>query len=121
MTEDPKMYLVIFLNQDRYEFVSSLHPTRAEAELAFVALMREHNVCHAPWGDWDYAKDGLPPKTLWHHRMADANGEEVHMYTVGLDGERAEELYMKWPDEETTAGEIKAVALLGSFGREDAA
>ena len=47
------MYLVLFLDQDAYQFVMSLHSTRAAAEAAFEALLRRFVI-----------EDGeaLPPK-----------------------------------------------------------
>ena len=36
------MYLALFLKQDAYQFVMSLHSTRAAAEAAYEALLRHY-------------------------------------------------------------------------------
>ena len=70
------MYLVHFLNQDNYEFVVSLHSTRAAAEAAYEALLRRYVI-----------EDGedLPPKATWHV-LSDNNGEGVHLYESNATG-----------------------------------
>ena len=47
------MYLVLFLDQDNYEFIASLHSTRPAAEAAFEALLRRFIVAD---------DEALPPK-----------------------------------------------------------
>ena len=49
------MFLVIFLDQDNYEFNVSLHPSLGAAEAAFEALMREFVIAPA---------EPYPPKRL---------------------------------------------------------
>ena len=51
------MYLTIFLDANRYEFVTSLHLNLAAAEAAYEDLLREFVL-----------EDGepLPPKADWH-------------------------------------------------------
>lgn len=75
-----EMFLVHFLDQNSYEFVMSLHSTRAAAKAAYEALLRRFVV-----------EEGqpLPPKGEWD-ALFDDNGEGVHLYRVTCDGEPAE-------------------------------
>jgi hypothetical protein len=79
------MYLALFLNQDSYEFIVSLHSTRAAAEAAYEASLRRYVI----------AKDGedLPPKATWHV-LSDNNGEGVHLYRIECDGGLGEEIFL---------------------------
>jgi hypothetical protein len=78
------MFLVIFLDANRYEFNVSLHATLAAAEAAYEALLQEFVL-----------EDGedLPPKEEWHAACDDC-GEGVHIFQVELDGGPAEEIFL---------------------------
>ena len=87
------MYLVHFFDQDNYEFVMSLHSTRAAAEAAYEALLRHYVI-----------EDGedLPPKATWH-ALSDNNGEGVHLYKIECDGEPAEKISLSTNENLATA------------------
>jgi hypothetical protein len=76
------MYLVHYLDQYTYDQPMSLHSTRAAAEAAFEALLRQYIV-----------KDGepLPPKEDWGV-LHDVHGESVRLYKIECDGGPAEEI-----------------------------
>jgi hypothetical protein len=87
------MYLVLFLDQRNYEFVTSLHATRAEAEAAYEAMLRRFSVVKHPQdGPYDI-KNGklLPPRGKWDG-LFDHYGEGVHLYRIKCDGGSAEEI-----------------------------
>jgi hypothetical protein len=66
------MYLVLFLDQHNYEFITTLHSTREAAEAAYEALMKRFNV------DVE--------------TMSDKHGEGPHIYKIECDGKPAEEI-----------------------------
>jgi hypothetical protein len=78
------MYLVLFLDQNNYEFITSLHSTRAGALAAYEAKLR-HYVLEG--------SEDLPPKTTWHV-LSDDNGEGVHLYRIECDGGLGEEIFL---------------------------
>ena len=78
------MYLTIFLDANRYEFVTSLHLNLAAAEAAYEDLLREFVL-----------EDGepLPPKADWH-AACDRCGENPHIFRIESDGELGEEIFL---------------------------
>jgi hypothetical protein len=87
------MFLVIFLDQDNYEFNVSLHPSLGAAEAAFEALMREFVI--AP-------SETLPPKATWGG-LCDDCGETPHLYKIECDGKPAEEIRLSSNSEDQAA------------------
>lgn len=75
------MYLVHFFDQNNYEFIMSLHSTRAAAEAAFEALLRRFVI-----------KDGETLPENWREpcELCDECGESPHMYLIECDGKSAE-------------------------------
>jgi hypothetical protein len=69
------MYLVLFFDQCAYEFNPSLHPSRAEDERAYRALLREFKV-----------------KPLSEGGLCDDYGEAPHVYKIACDGKVGEEI-----------------------------
>ena len=67
------MYLVLFLDQDAYQFVMSLHSTLAAAEKAFEALLRRFVI---------EDNEPLPAKSRWAG-LCDSCGESVHLFGIG--------------------------------------
>ena len=64
------MYLTIFLDANRYEFVTSLHSNLAAAEAAYEDLLREFVL-----------EDGepLPPKADWHAACDTLRRKPAHL------------------------------------------
>jgi hypothetical protein len=75
------MYLVLFLDQNSYEFCMSLHTTRAAAEVAVDGLLRHFDVKESMSDNPNPTRDDL----------FDRNGEGVHMYRIECDGDPAEQ------------------------------
>ena len=69
------MYLVLFLDQDNYEFNSSLHANLAVAKTAYEDLARRFDVKHHEWGFCDDA------------------GEAPHIYRIECDGNPGKEIH----------------------------
>jgi hypothetical protein len=70
------MYLVHYFDQHEYEFVMTLHSTRAAAEAAYAALLRRYVIKKG---------DPLPPKEKWDDLYDEGTGEAVHLYEVNCD------------------------------------
>jgi hypothetical protein len=87
------MYLVLFLDQDNYEFIASLHSTRPAAEAAFEALLRRFIVAD---------DEALPPKASWDE-LSDRNGESPHLYRIECDREPAEQISLSNSEDLATA------------------
>jgi hypothetical protein len=86
------VFLVRYLDQYTYDYHLSLHSTREAAEAAFGDLLRRYIV-----------KDGepMPPKSEWGSLdLCDANGENVSLYKIELDGATAEEITITIGQEE---------------------
>jgi hypothetical protein len=70
------MYLVLFLDQNNYEFNPSLHTDRAEAEAVYKELVLRFD-CKPCLGGF-----------------ADSCGEGPHLYQIAADGKLGEEIYL---------------------------
>jgi len=68
------MYLTLFFDQCNYEFNVALHPSRAEAETAYKALLQRFD-CKPCCGG-----------------LADECGEGPHAYRLEADGRPGEEI-----------------------------
>jgi hypothetical protein len=79
------MFLVICLDANRYEFVTSLHSSREAAEAAFVSLLRKFVI--AP------GETLSPTKSSWGG-LCDDCGESPHLYRIECDGELGEEIFL---------------------------
>jgi hypothetical protein len=78
------MFLVIFLDANRYQLLTSLHSSLAAAEATYEGLLRRFVI--APG-------ETLPPKASWGS-LCDFNGEGVHIFQVELDGGPAKEIFL---------------------------
>jgi hypothetical protein len=87
------MYLVLFFDQANYQFITSLHSTRAAAETAYEAFLRRYVI-----------EDGetLPPKASWGE-LFDRYGETPHLYTIMCDGKPAAEISLSNSEDLATA------------------
>ena len=81
------MYLVLFLNQRNYEFITSLHSSLPSAEAAYKALLLRFGI-----------------KQLEGGGLCDHWGQEPHIYRIECDGK---------PGEEISVSDIKLEAMLG--------
>ena len=76
------MYVVLFLDQNNYEFIVSLHSSLPRAEAAYEALLRRFVVKPC---------ETLPPKASWGG-LFDGCGESPHVYRIECDGKPGEEI-----------------------------
>jgi hypothetical protein len=74
-------YLTLFLDQENYKFISSLHSTREAAEQRCMELMKHFVLEGKP----------VPPKEDWIC-ICDDCGEAPHVYEIRLDDGEAEEI-----------------------------
>ena len=81
------MYLVLFLNQRNYEFITSLHSSLPSAEAAYKALLLRFGI-----------------KELEGGALCDHWGEEPHIYRIECDGKPAEEIRISDPKLEAHHG-----------------
>ena len=88
------MYLVLHLDQNDYQFITTLHPTLEGAAARFENLLWEF-VLEAPaiTGESGLVPGVLPPKNKWHDLFNAHTGEGVHIYQIGCDGKPAEEIF----------------------------
>jgi hypothetical protein len=78
------MFLVIFLDANRYEFVTSLHATLAAAEAECAALLQHFVIENG---------EDLPPKAEWSS-LCDDCGENPHIFRIACGGGRGEEIFL---------------------------
>jgi hypothetical protein len=88
------MYLVLFLDQQNYEFITSLHTTRVAAEAAGAEMLRQYEVVNRFEGGRLESDEPLPPSSEWEG-LFDAHGEGVHLYEIEPDGGLAEEITLE--------------------------